>query len=236
MGNCAAAEIAAGAGFDWLLVDAEHSPNELPDVLAQLRAVGNACPVVVRPECNDPPRIKRLLDIGVQTLLIPFVCSPEEAAAAVAATRYPPSGTRGFSSCTRANGYGRITDYVRRADAQICVIAQVETRRAPAQLEEIAAVDGISAIFIGAADLAVDFGSPGNVSDPTVWGAVLDAAARLRQIGKPAGILLFRRSDLEAAVRAGFQFIGLGSDTRLLATACDGALSDWKRVATRFEP
>ena len=228
LGSCSAAELAAVAGFDWLLIDAEHSPNELPDVLAQVRAIQRTCAVVVRPAANDPDRIKRLLDIGVQTLLIPFVGSPREAAAAVAATRYAPRGTRGFSSCTRANSYGRTREYARNAESQICLIVQIETRDALEHLEAIAQVDGVSAVFVGAADLSVEFGHPGNISHPVVWGAVLDAVSRLRAIEKPAGILVSRRADAGAAIRAGFQFVGLGSDSRLLATACEDVVADWK--------
>src|SRR5439155_7278502 len=136
-----AAELIAGAGFDWVLIDTEHAPNELPMVLSQLQAVagGTAAPVV-RPAWNDLVLIKRLLDVGAQNLLIPYVQTVEEARAAVAATRYPPAGIRGVAVSHRASGYGRVKDYLKRIGEEICVLVQIETRAALESLEAIAAV------------------------------------------------------------------------------------------------
>ncbi len=162
LGSPAVAELVAGAGYDWVLVDTEHAPNEVPDVIDQLRALegGTASPVV-RPAWNDPVLIKRLLDAGAQSLLVPFVRNAEEAASAVAATRYPPQGIRGVATITRASGYGRVSDYVRRAEDELCVVVQLETRGALAELEAIAAVPGVDALFVGPSDLAADLGHPG---------------------------------------------------------------------------
>lgn len=153
----AATEVAAGAGFDWLLLDMEHAPNELPDIAHHLRAAeGGTAEPVVRVPWNDAVMVKRLLDIGARSLLFPFVQSAEEARRAVAATRYPPYGIRGFAGTTRANRYGRIPDYAKRASDEICVLVQCETRKAVADIPAIAALDGIDGIFIGPADLAAD--------------------------------------------------------------------------------
>src|SRR4029079_17799351 len=158
-----AAEVIAGAGFDWILVDTEHSPNELPLVFSQLQAlVGGTAAPVVRPAWNDMVLMKRLLDIGVQNFLVPYVQTPEEARAAVAATRYPPQGIRGVAVSHRANRYGRLKDYFKRANEEICVIVQIETRVALQNLEAIAAVDGVDALFIGPSDLAAASGHLGN--------------------------------------------------------------------------
>jgi 4-hydroxy-2-oxoheptanedioate aldolase len=229
LGSPVAAEIAAAAGFDWVLIDTEHAPNELPDVVSQLRATtsGSAC-AVVRPAWNDPVLIKRLLDVGAQTLLIPFVNSVDEALRAVAATRYAPRGIRGFSGCTRANNYGRMTDYAQNSERRICVIVQLETQRALEQLDQIATVAGVDGVFIGAADLSVEMGYPGKVSHPAVWQLVTRAAARLRALGKPAGILLSSAEDIRLALAAGFSLVAVGSDARLLVTAVDRLAADWK--------
>src|SRR5438552_13361845 len=136
-------EVIAGAGFDWILVDTEHAPNELPLVFSQLQAlVGGTATPVVRPAWNDVVLIKRLLDIGVQSLLIPFVQSAAEARAAVAATRYPPQGVRGVAVSHRANRYGRVKDYLQRVHDELCVLVQIESRAALKDIEAIAAVDG----------------------------------------------------------------------------------------------
>src|SRR6185503_17258481 len=150
LSSAAATEILADSGFDWILIDTEHAPNETPMVADQLRAASLGCASpVVRPAWNDQVIFKRLLDVGVQTLLVPYVQSPEEAARAVAATRYPPQGIRGVASVHRANRYGRIPDYFARANDEMCVLVQLETRAAVDALEGIAAVDGVDGVFIG---------------------------------------------------------------------------------------
>src|SRR5687767_9684641 len=174
------AEVIAGAGFDWILIDTEHSPNELPMVLSQLQAlVGGTAAPVVRPAWNDMVIIKRLLDIGAQNLLIPYVQTPEEARAAVAATRYPPQGVRGVAGTHRASQYGRIKNYATEANKEICVLVQIETQLALENLEAIAAVEGVDGLFIGPSDLAAALGHLGNNAHPEVRRAIDDALLRI---------------------------------------------------------
>src|SRR5215207_1462733 len=163
LSSAAATEILGDSGFDWILIDTEHAPNETPMVADQLRAasLGTASPVV-RPAWNDQVILKRLLDVGVQTLLVPFIQSAEEAARAVAATRYPPRGIRGVASVHRSNRYGRTPDYFKRSDDEMCVLVQLETRVAVDALEEIATVEGVDGVFIGPSDLAASLGYLGN--------------------------------------------------------------------------
>ena len=155
LGSAMVAELIGHAGFDWLLIDTEHSPNELPAIVAQLQAMqtGTAS-AVIRPAWNDPVLIKRILDIGVQSLLIPFVETAEAAAAAVAATRYPPDGIRGVSTGSRAAGYGRIKDYPNAAAAEICVLVQIETLKGVENIDAIANTPGVDGVFVGPADLS----------------------------------------------------------------------------------
>ncbi|HUH84163.1 MAG TPA: HpcH/HpaI aldolase/citrate lyase family protein, partial [Stellaceae bacterium] len=184
----AATEVAAGAGFDWLLIDMEHSPNELPDIAHHLRAAeGGTAEPVVRVPWNDPVMVKRLLDIGARSLLFPFVQSAEEARRAVQATRYPPAGIRGFAGTTRANRYGRIPDYAKRAADEICVLVQCETRKAVAEIPAIAAVDGVDGIFIGPSDLAADMGHIADTQHPEVQAAILAAGKAIVAAGKAPG-------------------------------------------------
>ena len=185
-----AAEVISDSGFDWILLDTEHSPNEIPDLVTQLQAVqrGTATPII-RPAWNDAVMAKRALDIGAQTLLFPYVQNVEEAKRAVASTRYPPQGIRGVSVAARASRYGRVPDYLTKANDEICVLVQVETRAALDQLEAIAKVDGVDGVFIGPSDLAASLGRLGNPQHADVQSAMQDAVKRLKAIGKPAGIL-----------------------------------------------
>jgi 4-hydroxy-2-oxoheptanedioate aldolase len=213
-----AVEVVAGAGFDFLVLDMEHAPNELPDVLAQLRAMSSSgAMAVVRPPWNDPVVFKRLLDAGVQCFLVPFVQNAEEARRAVAATRYPPAGTRGVAVATRANRFGRVTDYLERANDEICVHVQIETGATLDQIDSIAAVDGVDGLFIGPSDLAADFGHLGNSAHPSVRKAIDAALARIRRTGKAAGILAPVESDARAWLEAGATFVAVGSDLGVLA-------------------
>ena len=155
--------LSADSGFDWILLDTEHSPNEIPDLVAQLQAVQRGTATsIIRPAWNDAVLAKRALDIGVQTLLFPYVQSVEEAKRAVASTRYPPQGIRGVSVAARASRYGRVPGYLTKANDEICVLVQVETRTALDQIDAIAAVDGIDGVFIGPSDLAASLGHLGN--------------------------------------------------------------------------
>jgi 4-hydroxy-2-oxoheptanedioate aldolase len=224
-----AAEIVAGSGFDWVLLDTEHSPTELATVLQQLQAVqGTATSAVVRPAWNDPVMFKRLLDIGVQSLLVPFVQNADEARRAVAATRYPPQGIRGVATTTRATRYGRVDDYLTRAHDEICVIVQIETSPALAALEAIAAVDGVDGLFIGPGDLAADMGHLGNSAHPDVRRAIDDAIRRIRQTGKAAGILAPVEADARRWLELGCNVLAVGSDAGLLARQADALAAKFK--------
>jgi 4-hydroxy-2-oxoheptanedioate aldolase len=218
------AEVLAGAGFDWVLLDTEHSPNELPMVQTQLQAMagGTATPVV-RPAWNDMVLIKRYLDIGAQTLLLPYVQTGDEAQNAVRYTRYPPNGVRGVAGSTRATGYGRITDYFRRVQEELCLLVQVETRLALKNLEAIAGTDGVDGIFIGPNDLAADLGHLGNWQHPDVWKVMEDAAGRIRKMGKAPGILV-GEADGRRCLDMGFLFVAVGADVGMLARGA-GALA-----------
>jgi 4-hydroxy-2-oxoheptanedioate aldolase len=222
------AEVLAEAGFDWVLLDTEHSPNELPAVQNQLDAMlaGTTEPIV-RPAWNDTVLIKRFLDVGARTLLLPYVQNEEEARRAVAATRYPPQGVRGVSGCTRANHYGRIKDYFKRVHDETCVLVQVETRTAMTNLEAIAAVEGVDGIFIGPNDLAADMGHLGNWQHPEVWKVMEDAAKRIRKAGKAPGILV-GEADGKRCLDLGYLFVAVGSDLVMLARGSEALAAKFK--------
>ncbi|HJU21457.1 MAG TPA: aldolase/citrate lyase family protein [Casimicrobiaceae bacterium] len=227
-----ALEVVAGAGFDWLLLDTEHSPNDLESLVTQLQAAA-AYPAtpIVRVPWNDMVTIKRMLDIGAQTLLIPYVQNPDEARAAVAAMRYPPAGVRGVAGTTRATRFGRVKDYAKRAHEELCLLVQLETREALAHVETIAAIDGIDGIFIGPADLHASMGYTGEVAHPAVLPKIEDALRRIRRCGKAPGILV---GDAELAKRwidAGSLFTAVGVDTALLARGAERLAAQYGRSA-----
>lgn len=222
-------EVIAGAGFDWILLDMEHSPNDLENLLAQLQA---AAPYpttsIVRVPWNDMVTIKRVLDVGAQSLLIPYVCSVEEAKAAVAATRYPPAGLRGVAGTTRATRFGRVKDYARRASEEICVLVQVETKPALDQLEAICAVDGVDGVFIGPADLHASMGHPGETSNAAVMPLIEDAMRRIRKAGKAPGYLSPVEADAKRMLAAGALFVAVGADVGLLARGAEALAAKFK--------
>jgi len=213
-----ATEVTAGAGFDWLLIDTEHAPNELPMVVSQLQAMtgGTAVPVL-RPAWNDTVVIKRFLDAGVQNLLIPYVQTASEARAAVAATRYPPAGVRGVASIHRANRFAREKGYFQRANDDMCVLVQLETTTALGNLAEIAAVPGVDGLFIGPSDLAASMGHIGEVGHPDVRAAIERGIAQIKQAGNAAGILAPLEADARHWLKVGATFVAVGSDLNLLA-------------------
>lgn len=225
-----AAECVAGSGYDWLLFDTEHSPSDPLTVLAQLQAVA-PYPVsaVVRPAANDPVLVKRLLDIGAQSLLIPMVNSAAEARAAVAATRYPPDGIRGVSGATRATRFGRVADYAARAANEICLLVQVETREALDRLEEIASTPGVDGVFIGPADLAASLGHAGLLGHPEVVAAVEGAIARIQACGKPAGILTTDPVFAARCIDLGTIFTAVGVDATILARQTEAMAARFRR-------
>jgi len=223
-------EIIAGSGFDWLVLDTEHSPNELPMVYSQLQAAaagGRAHPVV-RVPWNDMVTLKRYLDIGVQSFLIPYVESAEEAANAVAYTRYPPHGVRGYSAAPRASGFARIKDYPQVCERELAVLVQIETRKGLDNIEAIAAVEGVTGLFIGPGDLAAALGHVGNPKHPEVQAAIEEAIARIRKAGKPAGILSADEALAKRYIELGCTFTAVGSDLGILARTSE-------QLAARFK-
>ena len=211
-------EIVAGSGFDWLLIDGEHSPNDPPIVLQHLQAV-EPYPVsaIVRPAWNDKVLIKRYLDVGAQSLLIPYVQTEGEAEAAVAAVRYPLRGGRGVAGTTRASRFGRVGDYLKHADAELCLLVQIETRQGLDNLEAITRTDGIDGVFIGPADLAAGLGHLGDIRHPEVQKAIEDAIKRIRACGKPAGILSTEDAATRRYMEWGTTFTAVGVDAMILA-------------------
>ena len=223
-----ATEIAAGSGFDWIVIDGEHGPNDITTLLPQLQAMGRGtAEPVFRVPWNDFVIIKRALDVGARSLLIPFVQNAEEARRAVAATRYPPLGIRGVARAIRANNFGRIQDYHRNAHLDTCVLVQLETGAALREIEAVAAVEGVDGIFIGPSDVAASLGHLGDPKDPEVQAAIKDAATRIRAAGKSAGFLTGNADDAQAMFELGFNFTAVGNDVSILA-------SNLQNLAARF--
>lgn len=213
-------DILSTVGFDWALIDMEHAPGDLRTVLGQMQGyLGSKTQPIVRPPWNEPVIIKRLLDLGANSLLLPMVQTPEEAEAAVRSCRYPPRGIRGVSLSQRANRYGAATDYLERAETEICLLVQIETRAALERVEEIAAVDGIDGVFFGPADLSADLGCIGQMTHEKVVTAISDGGDRVRKVGKPAGILVPQPDQALRWLDEGFTFVACGADQGLLAAA-----------------
>ncbi len=224
-----AAEIVSESGFDWILLDTEHSPNEIPDLLGQLQAMqGSATTPIIRPAWNDAVLAKRCLDIGAQTLLFPYVQNAEEARRAVASTRYPPQGIRGVSVAARASRYGRTPGYLTKANAEICVLVQVETRSALGEIEAIAEIEGVDGVFIGPSDLAASLGHLGNPQHADVQRAIEDAGKRLKKVGKPAGILTSNEEEARRYIGWGYLFVAVGADVGLLRASADALAKKFK--------
>jgi 4-hydroxy-2-oxoheptanedioate aldolase len=227
------AEVIAPSGYDWVLIDMEHSPNDLNSVMGQLQVYASGPTVaIVRPEWNDPVLVKRLLDIGAPGLLFPMVQTVAEAERAVAATRYPPRGGRGVSGSTRANSFGRVADYFQRIEDETAVIVQLETKSAVTQADAIAAVDGVTGVFFGPADIAADIGRLGKPTDPMVWDLIMPAARNLIAKGVPVGTLVLDPKFAAELLSEGFTFVACGSDALLLARGADALLAQVKGVAS----
>jgi 4-hydroxy-2-oxoheptanedioate aldolase len=223
------AEVVAGAGFDWFLIDTEHTPADIETVLQVVQAVA-AYPTepVVRVPWNDMVTIKRVLDIGVQSILIPQVTTVEEARNAVAFARFPKAGLRGVAGTTRATRFGRIKDYFRSADAEVCVLLQLESDQALTNLEAIAAVDGVDGIFIGPADLHASIGYLGDVAHEKVMPVIDDAIARIAKAGKAPGILTSSEENARRWLKLGALFVAVGSDVGVLARGTDALVAKFK--------
>ena len=223
LGNAITTEIMGIAGFDWLLLDGEHAPNDVLNFIPQLMALKDSpSAAVVRPKWNDMVEIKQLLDIGFYNFLIPFVESADDARRAVAATRYPPQGVRGVSVSHRSNRYGQIKDYQQTVNDNISVIVQIESRRAVAVVEEIAAIEGVDALFIGPSDLAAGFGHLGNPLEPEVQAAMQQVITAAKAQGKPVGILAPVEADAQRYLEMGISLVAVGSDLGLFRGASQG--------------
>lgn len=229
LGSAYAAEIAAGSGYDWLLIDGEHGPNDVPLIGAQLGALrGSTSHPIVRPPMGEAWLLKQLLDLGAQTFLIPMVESVEQARALVRAVRYPPAGIRGVGAALgRATTFNRIPDYLETANDEICLLLQIESRAGLAALDEIAAVEGVDGIFIGPSDLAADMGYLGRPSAGPVREAISDAFARTHAHGKARGIMTLALDQAHEYRAMGADFMAIGTDVTSLSAALDGLRRDF---------
>lgn len=233
LADATAAEVVASSGFDWLLFDAEHAPNDVRSILAQLRAVA-PYPVhpVVRPVQGDVALIKQYLDIGAQTLLIPMVDTPEQAQLMARAMRYPPEGIRGVGAgLARASRWNRVQGYLDQANEDVCLLVQIETPLALDNLEAIARTEGVDGIFFGPADLSAAMGYRGQPGHPDVQAAIHAGIARVRAAGKFAGVLMADRKIAQGYIDAGAQFVAVGVDTSLLAQSTAALAAEFKNRA-----
>ncbi len=232
-----ATEAMAFAGYDFLVLDMEHAPSELPEILSQMQAAGQTpTPCVVRMPWNDMVMVKRLLDCGAQTLMFPFIQNVAEAKAAVAATRYPPHGVRGVAAMHRANRYGNVPDYFTKASEEICVIVQVETLEALDRIEEIASVDGVDGVFIGPADMSAAVGRLGQIMHPDNLAALERGAKAVRKLGKPVGIIAAMDALVDHCVAWDYTFIALGSDLAFMVNKAKATLAQHKGKTTPTGP
>ncbi|NOD90118.1 MULTISPECIES: HpcH/HpaI aldolase/citrate lyase family protein [unclassified Ruegeria] len=226
------AEIMGTAGFDWLVIDGEHAPNDIRSIRDQLMALA-ASPShpVVRIPIGETWLIKMVLDAGAQTVLVPIVESAEQARELVRACRYPPTGIRGVGAmASRATMYGSVSDYIQTADQEICLLLQVETRAGLAALDDILQVDGVDGVFIGPADLSTDMGYQGNSAAPEMRKVISDALARIKAAGKAPGILATNDEARQAYKDMGAQFLAVGIDVMLLAQAARSLSEQWKEM------
>jgi 2-dehydro-3-deoxyglucarate aldolase len=220
LGSPVTTEVLGVAGFDWILLDAEHAPNDVLTLVPQLMALkDSASAPVVRPPWNDTVIVKRLLDAGFHNFLIPFVESAEEARRAVAATRYPPSGVRGVSVSHRSNRYGSVADYFKLVNENIAVMVQIESRAGVESAAAIAAVDGIDGLFVGPSDLAAAFGHLGNANHPEVQEAMKRVYAAAKAAGKAVGTLAPVEADARRYLEMGATYVAVGSDLGVLRMA-----------------
>ncbi|WP_434630374.1 4-hydroxy-2-oxoheptanedioate aldolase [Pseudomonas sp. Z1-29] len=226
------AELAANAGFDWLLIDGEHAPNDLRTLLGQLQAIAPyPGQPVIRPVIGDTALIKQLLDIGAQTLLVPMVESAAQASELVRAMHYPPHGVRGVGSAlARASRWNSIAGYLDHADEQMCLLVQIESCEGLANLDAIAAVEGVDGVFIGPADLSASMGHRGNPGHPQVQAAIEDAIARIRQAGKAAGILSADETLARRYIELGAAFVAVGVDTTVLMRGLQALAATFKNT------
>lgn len=224
------AEIMGTAGFDWLVIDGEHAPNDIRSIRDQLLALSSSTShPVVRVPVGETWMIKMVLDAGAQTVLVPMVESADQARALVRACHYPPEGTRGVgASASRATMFGIVDDYMQTADQQICLLVQVENRAGMAELDDILQVDGVDGVFVGPADLSTDMGFQGDSTRPEVRAVIADAMTRIRAAGKAPGILATTDESTQAYLEMGAQFLAVGLDVKLLSDSARALAHRWK--------
>ncbi|TDQ59794.1 5-dehydro-4-deoxy-D-glucarate aldolase [Mesocricetibacter intestinalis] len=229
LGNPISTEVLGLAGFDWLLLDGEHAPNDVLSFIPQLMALKDSESMpIVRPPKNDPVVIKRLLDIGFYNILVPYVESKEDALQAVASTRYPPVGIRGVSVSHRNNGYATIPDYFKRINDNIGVIVQIESQQGVDNAEEIAAVEGVDCIFVGPGDLSAALGYLGNPNHPEVQKVIQHIFAVAKKYGKACGILAPVEQDARRYLEWGATFVAVGSDLGVFRAATQKLRDNFK--------
>ncbi|CAM4331858.1 4-hydroxy-2-oxovalerate aldolase [Comamonas aquatilis] len=242
-GDAYVAEMVAGTGFDWLLIDGEHAPNDLRGTLAQLQAIASATSTlpatakaphpIVRLPTADPVLVKQYLELGVQTLLLPMIDTPEQAASMASAMRYRPMGNRGIGcGLARSSRWNRFSSYLQEANAQVCLLVQVETVEALNNIDEIAATPGVDGVFIGPADLSASMGFLGQPGHPEVVAAIQKAVARIAAAGKPSGILATQEAQAHQWLEAGVSFAAVGVDISLLSMAAQGLASRFTQTAS----
>jgi 4-hydroxy-2-oxoheptanedioate aldolase len=229
LSNNTVAEILSIVGFDWIVIDMEHSPNDIQEVLTQLQIIqGFSSEPIVRVPWNEPVMVKRVLDMGAQTILFPYVEDEHEALAAVQSTRYPPKGVRGVMSAARMNKYGTVTDYYNKADEQICVLVQCETKKAIENISKIAAVEGIDGIFLGPSDLSASIGKIGQFEDGEVQSLIYQGLEFCKKVNKPAGILTAKKDYAKKYAKDGFTYVAINSDTNLITRSAENLLKEFK--------
>ena len=237
LANSYTAELLACTGYDFLLIDGEHAPNDVRSVLPQLQAIApyNSAPVV-RPNYNDPVLLKMYLDIGAQSFLIPMIQNKEQAIAALRATRYPPEGIRGVGSAlARASRWNNVEGYLHKANEEICVLVQVETKEAVDNLDESLSVEGVDGVFIGPADLSADMGYMGNPNHEQVVKTIEECVKKIKNAGKAPGILMANEQMAKHYIELGALFVAVGVDTTLLSTAAKSLLSKYKDIELKTD-
>lgn len=237
LANSYTAELIAGAGFDWLLIDGEHAPNDQQQMLSQLQTLAAFnCTAIIRPVWPDAVRIKQILDLGAQTILAPMIETAAQAADVVKASHYPPAGIRGVGSAlARASQFNRCANYLQTANEQICVLVQIETTKGVENLADILAVDGVDGVFIGPADLSAAMGHIGNPTHPEVQKVITDSITMIKKAGKAPGILMADKALAHKYIELGAQFVAVGSDTGLLMKASSDLLSAFKKESRKAD-
>jgi 4-hydroxy-2-oxoheptanedioate aldolase len=230
LGDTFSADLMSTAGFDWLVIDGEHGPNDLRSILAQLQVLaGSGTEAVVRVPVGQTHLMKQMLDAGAQSILVPMVESADQARQLVRDVTYPPHGDRGVGyAVSRAGRFSQTAEYGTTADAQICLLVQVENLKGMAALDDILNIEGVDGVFIGPADLAADMGHMGNAMHPDVQAKIMDAITRIAAAGKAPGILSTIDAMTEPAIAAGAQFVAVGSDVLLLNNAATKLATRWR--------